>query len=68
MNETTGELVEHTGETPLPLRTAMNNTRLLARTDRDWLNPIVSADAESRPLHVHRRAVGKTKESDILPI
>ena len=39
VNETTGELVEYTGETVLPLRTAMNNARLLARPDRDWLNP-----------------------------
>lgn len=39
VSEDTGELAEYTGETVLPLHAAMNNARLLARPDRDWLNP-----------------------------
>ncbi|MFJ8110177.1 DUF3825 domain-containing protein [Streptomyces sp. NPDC096132] len=39
VSEETGELVEYTGETVLPLHAALNNARLLARPDRDWLNP-----------------------------
>lgn len=30
---------EYHGETVLPLAAALKNARLLARPDRDWLNP-----------------------------